>query len=277
MVPPENNALREGGLIAVVGAAVWCGLMAVHPPGWAQSLFLLAPLVAVPLTLPLAGLPRRALFAFAGAAALVVPAFIVERGMSAACFTVPWLLVCAGLAVVECARWRRRRDPARGCVAGYLAVGAGWLLLERLGARPLGFEDVIVQATAVHFHYAGFVLPVVVRRLSATDGHIMTHRSLWGILLGVPLVAAGITLTVWRYHWLESAATLFLASACWIAAGQQWRFGWRSRKSVVGWLLMLSSLSIAAAMLLAVIYAIGQLTGVAWLDIPFMLRFHGCL
>src|SRR5688500_15422 len=110
MYPPENKTLRDGALVAVVGGVLWCGLVAIHPPGWAQSLFLLAPLVAMPLTLPLAGLQGRALFVFAGAAWLSVPAFLLERGVAAACFTVPWLVACGGLAVVECARWRRRRD-----------------------------------------------------------------------------------------------------------------------------------------------------------------------
>ena len=43
----------------------------------------------------------------------------------------------------------------------YLPIGAGWLVLYRLGVRPLGFADVIVLLTGVHFHYTGFVLPIV--------------------------------------------------------------------------------------------------------------------
>jgi hypothetical protein len=281
MYSSENKTLRGGGWIALAGAVAWCSLMAIQPPGWAQALFLLAPLVALPLTLPLFGAWERIHIAFAVAAWLLIPAFVLDRGVTAASFTVPWLLLCVALAVAECARWRQL-DLGRVLMAGYLAVGAGWLLLARLGARPLGFEDVIVQATAVHFHYAGFVLPVVMRRLADADERSLTRWSVWGILLGVPLVAAGITLTAWQVHALESAATLFLAGACWIAAWQQAAFAQRRRepcfRAAVGtrWLLTLSSLSLAAAMLLAVIYAAGQLTGAAWLDIPFMLRFHGC-
>ncbi|MCI0685525.1 MAG: YndJ family protein [Gemmataceae bacterium] len=276
----DSKALHLGGRVALAGAALWSGLMIVQPPGWAGGLFLLAPLVALPLALPLLGLPlglpSRALFAFAAGAGFLIPAFIVNRGVIAASFTAPWLVMCAGLAAVECVRWRHEREPARVLIAGYLAVGAGWLSLARLGARPLGFDDVIVQATAVHFHYAGFALPVVVGCLARADNRGATKAAFWGILLGVPLVAAGITLTVWRIHALELAATIMLASACWIAAWQQGAFAWRRRRNGARWLLMLSSLSLAGAMLLAVIYALGQFAGVEWLDIPFMLRFHGC-
>lgn len=152
MVSLEDKTRQDGGWIALVGGALWCGLMATEPPGWAQSLFLLAPLVALPPALALFGLPRWALPAFAGSAWLLIPAFVLGRSVTAAAFTAPWLLICGILAVAECAHWRRRRDLGRVLMAGYLAVGAGWLLLARLGARPLGFEDVIVQATAVHFH-----------------------------------------------------------------------------------------------------------------------------
>jgi len=178
MHTPENKTFRGVGWIALAGAVAWCGLMAVQPPGWAQGLFLLAPLVAVPLTLPLFGASGKIQIAFTASAFLLIPAFVLERGVPAAACTVPWLLLCVGLAVVECARWRRL-DLGRVFTAGYLAVGAGWLLLARLGARPLGFEDVIVQATAVHFHYAGFVLPVVMRRLADTDNRRLTRWSVW--------------------------------------------------------------------------------------------------
>ena len=43
----------------------------------------------------------------------------------------------------------------------YLAVGGGWTVLAWGGLRPLGFAAPIVLLTAVHFHYAGFALPLL--------------------------------------------------------------------------------------------------------------------
>ncbi|MEX1163156.1 MAG: YndJ family transporter [Nitriliruptor sp.] len=41
--------------------------------------------------------------------------------------------------------------------AGYLAVGAGWLLADRAGLEIAGFGAPFVQLTAIHFTFAGAV------------------------------------------------------------------------------------------------------------------------
>src|SRR6266496_5090429 len=264
-------------LPALLGLAAWVGTVVFLDPGWVGALFLLAPLVAVSLALTLLETPSGIRWLFALGAVLLVPAYGWERGVVAAGFTMPWLLVCAGCAVAELLRLPRRRDFAAVLMRGYLVVGASWLALARLGTRPLEFEDVIVHATAVHFHYAGFVLPALLVWLARADRQKRTRWALAGVLAGMPLVAAGITLTVWQIHWLESAATVFMAVSCWLAAWQQGRFAWTVQGALTRGLLLVSSGSLAVAMVLACLYAGGRLFGAAWLDIPFMLRFHGGL
>src|SRR5256885_1534113 len=82
---------------------------------------------------------------------------------------------------------RRNRRPVGRVLGLYWLVGAGWLALARFGLRPLGFSPEIVLATAVHFHFAGVLLPVLVLRSTGP-------RLVPPVLLGVPLVALGITL-----------------------------------------------------------------------------------
>ena len=52
----------------------------------------------------------------------------------------------------------------------YLAVGGVWTVIARAGLRPLGFPDLIVLLTAVHFHYAGFALPVLAGLVARASG-----------------------------------------------------------------------------------------------------------
>jgi heme A synthase len=77
-------------------------------------------------------------------------------------------------------------------------VGAGWLLVSRYGGRPLDFGDAIVELTAIHFHCAGLVAPLLVLsliqwlRLNGKNDSAAT-ASLVAVLVVTPLTAVGIT------------------------------------------------------------------------------------
>ena len=43
-----------------------------------------------------------------------------------------------------------------------LPVGGAWMAADWLAIQPMGFDSLIVRLTAAHFHFAGFVLPLVV-------------------------------------------------------------------------------------------------------------------
>lgn len=261
----------------VLGLSFWLGTSAVVQPGWGASLFLFAPLVAVPLALSALAAAIWSRWILFTAALFLIPAYGLDQGPLAACCTLPWLMVCGGMAVERLLHWPITRDTAFLFMCGFLTIGSGWLLIARLGMRPLGFEDVIVHATAVHFHYAGFVLPALLLRLGQADRSMLTRLALAGVLGGVPLVAAGITLTVWRHRWLESTATLLLAWACLLTAWRQARFSASVTAVLPKAMMLASSAALATAMTLASLYAVGQWFGTPWLDIPFMLRVHGCL
>jgi hypothetical protein len=92
----------------------------------------------------------------------------------------------------------------------------------------------------------------------------------------MPLVAAGITLSVWERRELELSATWFLTTACLVAAWRQ--LHWASRlRPAASWLMRVAAASLALAMTLAAVYALGMFLGTPWLTIPWMLRTHGVL
>jgi hypothetical protein len=259
-----------------IGVTFWLLALGLGPPGWAALLFLWAPLVLFPAALPLWHAHARP-WTCVVAAVWLVPGFLLPPGPAAAAFTVPWVAFALWLAGSGVRTAVGRRDVVGLLLRGYLLVGCGWLVLARLGARPLDFPDVIVLATAIHFHYAGSLLPVLARRLAAEMPTRLARLSLAGILLGMPLVAAGITLGAFGSRWLETAATLFMAVACILWALLVVRFSLRCTAGPARTLLLFSVACLVVAMGLAVAYAVGNLVRRPWLDIPWMLRSHGVL
>ncbi|MGH1506451.1 MAG: YndJ family transporter [Acidimicrobiales bacterium] len=268
---------------AAVGAATWLGWMTVVRPSWTACLLMLSPLVLVPLGLGLTdrheagpttdALPRLRL-AGHPAAALAGLSFTLDPGPATALLTLPWLTVGTAVATVGVARLlsRRRLDPTIGVDAGliFLAVGAGWLTISRAGLNPLGFGDAIVQLTAIHFHYAGFALPLVAGLVARR-----TQRSslvpIW-VILGVPLTAAGITVGG-ALEWV--AATVMAAGGLATA----WLLG-RTALAETGaarWPLGVAAASLTAGMALALGWAWSMRFGWGYLGLAGMARWHGTL
>jgi hypothetical protein len=274
---------------AALGGFVWLAFTLATLPGWAEALLLLGPLVVLPLGLALL-LPRDAdpgATPLRGAAGVQLPAalpllgaVILPAGPVAAALALPWLGFTLVLAVAGLARlWPRVPKSAAeiGFAAALLfpAVGGGWLVLSALGARPLGFTPEIVRATAIHFHYAGFALPLLAGLTASVRPGLASRVVCAGVVTGVPLVALGITLSAFGVRLPEWLAAWFLAAVCAVLAGQQ--AGLASRPRPGRLLLAVSGLSLLLGMGLAALYAWGTYWGPAWLDIPLMLRTHGAI
>jgi len=217
----------------------------------AELALLWAALVLVPIALPLCS--ARGWIALPPAVALAV-SYALPIGPVAAAFAAPWALTTAGLAVASL-RSPRLETLALGC----LAVGGLFALLSRAGVL-LGFPSIIILLTAVHYTYAGFILPLVARPLS----RVATLLA----LIAMPLVAIGITfspLLEWLAAWLLAAVAFAVAIL-------------QLRASGPGQVLrVVSSLSFIAAMALAGTYALSEFSDRNWIDIRLMLPTHGAL
>ena len=264
---------REAYAQSLAGLVIWVIAVTLLQPGWAPVLLLFGPLVLFPLLFEITEqevtMRRLALVAFLP----VLASYGCEQGTLAGVLTLPWLVFTLLLLGHRLLGDLRTRNFVMLLIKGYLIVGASWLALARFGIRPLDFEPVIVHATAVHFHYAGFTLPIVALQLArrVPGKNVM----LAGLLLGVPLVATGITLSQFGVRWFECAAACFFVAVCIWFAVEQLRLAFATRSASLHALLLLSSISLIVAMSLAVIYATGNYLQLPWLDIPFMLRWHG--
>ena len=261
---------------------------------WASLLLLLAALVLVPIAAELAQdstdpawlAPLWRAFRWLAFPAALLLGFAVLRpsGTGALLLALPWSALLGLLAVVGGSRLYLRRQPAlhwrcRDTGLLFAGVGAAWTVADRAGLRPLEFEPAIVQLTSIHFHYAGVVLPVAtalaVREFPrAFAGGVAAG----GVIVGVPLVALGITSTQLGWsHAIEVVAVAVMASSGMLVAGLHLALVSQSHWPVlsrVAWAV--ASGSLVLGMSLAALYGMrNHFPLLPWLDIPWMRALHG--
>jgi hypothetical protein len=262
---------------ALVGAAAWtAAALGAVPLSWMETLFLLGPLVAAPLGLALAGAGREAALQPLGAAAAAASFAFPAGGTAAGIAALGWTAACLPVAARAVARilrgpLRPMHELAVDAALASLAPGAGALAAARFGLTPLGFGYALMLLMAIHFHFAGFgaaLLSGLAAR--ALPGRRVLAAATGGVAAGPPIVAIGFACS----PALEfGGAALLAASLC--AVGVYTAALVRPRPA--GALLLISSLSAAAGMVFAALYAWGEFAGTAILDIPTMAQWHGTI
>lgn len=283
---------------AMVGSIVWTALVGASAGdlvaiGTIEILFLLAPLVIVPLGLLLAALPNEtgvsglvyhaAYFLQPFAAALVITSFWFPVGIFAALCASAWLLVSVFIALSGLSRILRRgfRPAEEACVdAGLLLlpIGGVSIVLSRLGVSPLGYAEPIVILTAVHFHYAGFTAPLFAGMTGRAIGdpfplaYALFRFVALGVIAGPPLLATGFVL----YAPLLKIVAALLSVISLIGLSLLVIFMLhRIRHHLAQILLAVSVGSLIVGMVFAATYAVGEFTGHLPISIPQMVRIHG--
>jgi len=282
------------------GIAAWTAFVVprvgdLQAEAWSQALLLFAALVLLPLALDLFRDDTESAEAARGfdrvgalqtpAALLLAGAGWLSPGPLALAAALPWGVLTGLLASIGFMRLSRGglRRPLDGLCRDaaliYAAVGGAWTLADRGGLRPLGFDSSIVALTAVHFHYAGLLLPLFAG---------LVQRELWfwrfasraavGVVLGVPAVAIGTATT--QLCWgtsLETAAGVGLALAGMAVAILHVRIATEGRHAAATRILLaITGASLFFGMLLAALYAMRTSAMlVPGLGIPQMRMLHG--
>jgi hypothetical protein len=289
-----RNSLSPG---VILGAVAWLAIGAGSWFGWLQLsvvelLFLLAPLVVVPLAISLipsidgsgllAGSQRGLNWIIFAAALTATLSLCLPVGPRAATFASAWLLVCALFTLRGLRRlWRYRAQSfSQFCFAAgeaYLIVGGTWLVASRLGLQPMNFQEPIVLLTAVHFHFAGFLSGVLAgltyERLRETRWSIPLRAALAGTVIGPGLL--GLAFLVGPKLKL-AAVMLIVAGQFGLAAGMA-RVAVGLENPVGRAMLLLSSACMVAGMALAATWAIGEYPLHPFVDLAQMERYHGLL
>jgi len=283
---------------AVAGAAAWLATplpAGSRLPAWSiEHLLLLFPLVAAPLALAVvAALRHEAGAATSGslelarrlqpiAAALLVLSFVSPTGRGAGALALPWLGVAvasAGSGVSDAVRRRSALPAALVAAPLFLAVGAVWLVLARLGAGPRSYSPAMVSLAAAHFHFVGFATQVLAaatqRRLAASPRlRALCRAASAAALAGLPLLAAGkaLALPLARIAGVGAVAVALLALSVTTTS-----VALAARRASTRALLVASAVSGAAAVGLAAGYGAGELAGREWIGLGTMTAAHGAL
>jgi hypothetical protein len=205
---------------AVAGGVVWIGIAAASGLHWTplntiELLFLLGPLVIVPLGLelcvrsaPEAGIKpflRTAHLFQLPAAFCATASFWLKQGTGAAILVLPWLVFGCFIGfhgLKSLLRGEYTKLPTACMIVSflYLPVGCAWLVASRLGLSPMGFQEPIVLLTAVHFHFAGFAAPLLALAagVAVKKQTLVLQRAFKvlaaGVLGGPGLLAAGFVI-----------------------------------------------------------------------------------
>jgi uncharacterized protein (UPF0548 family) len=203
------------------------------------------------------------------AAVLAAVSLGMEQGLWAVLLGTPWLLGCLWVG------WQGRRSPlaaAAGCL--FLCVGGAWFWADRAGLQPMGFGDDIVRLTALHFHYAGFALPVLAAILEQIHRDKVTRVAALGTVLGVPLTAVGITAT--QYHWgpvPETVAAVVMSLSGMLTGVGLLRIAVSSRNMIFG----IAGTTLLFTMTLSLTYGLRVYLPSLAIDLDRMRAIHGSL
>lgn len=285
---------------AIMGLIVWLLFVFLSPRAsegllqTIENLVLLVSLVHLPLAIGLlyrpgdpiwGGDPLHFAQRFQPLAALcLLISLSLPRGGVAFLLALPWLAITVSMALSALSwlyRNRWRLSPQLLFCVGmlYLPIGALWLAAYRLGLRPLGFADVIVLLTAVHFHYSGFVLPI----FAGTVGRWMTECQVrnplypWialGVIVATPLIAAGITLSPMVE--IVGVAVIFCSAAGLLLVVTQSVLPLLQIR-LIRTLLRISAFSFLLAVGLGILYGTGEFLEQPWITILQMVSYHGWL
>jgi len=282
---------------AIAGEVAWIGFVSASRLHWAhlttiELLFLLAPLVVVPLGLELcvrftgidgSGIPIRIAQTVQLPAALCATAsFWFQPGIAAAIFALPWLsfgcfIALAGLRRLIRGEFNSLKVACLIMSFLYLPIGCAWLLASRLGLTPMGFQEPIVLLTAVHFHFAGFAAPLLALASESTmevkgaAPRRMFKVVAWGVMAGPGLLAAGFVIgPSFKLAMALLVACSEIGLSLFFLAEVQ-----AIRPRFAQALVAISAASVLFAMILVGIWAIGEFPLQPFVHLDEMARLHG--
>jgi hypothetical protein len=246
-----------------------------------KALLLFSPLMLMPLWFGMSSWRLRLEYA---AAVVMAGSFLDEPGVQSALLALPWLISRLFAVKEVVMEWHKHCLPslATSCVhaaVAFPAIGAAWLVAHRANWTPWDFDPLIVLLTAAHFHHAGFTLPLMAGLNAKARPSCWTRFSCVAILLGVPLVAAGITCTHFGVlPFVEPfGVTVLVLGALGVAVSQIQRGLEKECGRLVRLGFVVSGVSLLAAMLLALGFGLRYVFPNLAMTMPQMWAIHGTL
>ncbi|MFP3390327.1 YndJ family protein [Brevibacillus sp. SIMBA_040] len=280
-----NRIIQKIHSYVPIGMLVW--LLSWFIPYYNQTerIILFAAFVVVPLALytvfesanykPVFFLNILVYLIPIGAVALA-GSFLLSSGTFSGLLSIPWglvtILISALSVILFVKSSKNLADVSKAIGFMYISIGGIWLVAHQYGFTLLGFQGQIMLLTVNHFHYAGFVTPVLFGFLHDAQ-HKRSLSSIIVVLGGIApiLIALGITYSA-ILEWLSVvvfALSLLLYSVLVftyvIPKATGWTKGYHALSSGVIWITMA----------LAITYGFGEWIGQSTISISTMILFHG--
>lgn len=280
------NVEKIAGGLGLLTFVIVKGGMQPLERDWVELLILLAVLLLLPVAMRQMGdLSSSVLrWSYGLAAWGLLSGFCLEPGMVAACLALPLLLFSLWALGRALQSWllsaQTLSDTAQFAAYLFWPVGTLAAFSDRLGWAPLEFSPIIILLTVAHFHYAGFLLPWVLSNIARREGsHFIQKLIGYGVLMGIPAVAVGITASKLGIHpFLETLAATIMALG---GLGLALWHGWLAVSAKIPVLTRLGYLSLclclSAGMILALLYGWRYYFPMSFLSIPWMYALHGSL
>lgn len=201
--------------------------------------------------------------------------FSLSPGGVAGLLSIPWGLTTFAIAafgIVLLARSATIGNVSKAIGFLYISVGGIWLVAHQFALPLLGFEGQIMLLTVNHFHYAGFVAPVLFGFLYDSGYNRFLSRIV--VVLGgiAPiLIAVGMTYSS-IFEWLS---VLVFASSLMLYSILEFIYVIPSSKRWTKVFHILSSGVVWITMALALTFGYGQWVGQPTIPVSSMILFHG--
>lgn len=210
-------------------------------------------------------------------AALGAVALWLPRGPAAGLLACCYGLATVALALQAPVRLARTRSLAPAEIAVLTALVApavaGTALVAACWGQPLfGFGPQVLALTVAHFHFAGFAAALVASLVCRVTAGRAGRFAALSVPSGTLLVLVGF----FTGDRTELAGAVVLTAGMWTVALLTWReLRSRAPDRITGTLLAVSACVLAATMLLALSWALGEATGTAHPDLGWMAATHG--
>ncbi|MFT5386408.1 MAG: hypothetical protein ACI8X3_003484 [Saprospiraceae bacterium] len=281
------NAITKSLLPILIGFLVW--LLAVS--NWlpysifelthVQALLIAVPLWLTPLSFSTTNYSTPLIWLAVSCGIFFTIAYHLPQGMTAGILILPWFAFSLFMAfkkwqVVKLFKNSFIEQQVELAAYLYLPVGIFWAIVDRFGIQLLGYDSTIILLTAIHFHYAGFILPQVTSWLIKNFPVKYSRLLGLGIIAGIPLVALGISSSHFHWpDWIEVASvTIFTSAAASVGILHIWA-GIKSPGVLPKVLFILGGLALLIGMTLAFCYGWRSVFVIETLTIPWMYAVHG--
>ncbi|MBG0568856.1 YndJ family protein [Actinoplanes aureus] len=205
----------------------------------------------------------------AGAVCLWLPRGPVATGF-AVIYAVAAGVLCAYAARFSNRGWRAQIAWVTALVSPGVAASA--LVAERAGYALFGFEPGVLALTVAHFHFAGFAAALI----AGLHRQISPGRWADAAALTVPAGTMLVLLGYFTGEFVELAGALVLTAGMWTVGWLTWTHARSGRYDrLTAALLGTSAVVLAASMVLAVSWALGEATGIPHPSLAWMAATHG--